>query len=109
MMNRVFANNTQRLFPMIAINQQKCFSAVARDDVLKRMVGLIESMERAKSDGITITESTYLNQDLGLDSLDSVEFGLAVEDEFDIEIEDDEAEKIKTVGDAVDIIVSKHE
>lgn len=109
MRNRAVMNNTQRLLPMIAMNHQRSFAAVSRDDAMKRMVGLIESMERAKTDGIEITESTNLNADLGLDSLDSVEFGLAIEDEFDIEIEDEEAETIKTVGDAVDIIVSKAE
>ena len=106
-MNRGFVNNTQRILPMITINQQRCFSAISRDEALKRLIGLIESMERAKTDGITITESTHLNTELGLDSLDAVEFGLAVEDEFDIEIEDEQSENIKTIGDAIDIIVNQ--
>ena len=42
--------------------------------------------------------------DLGADSLDTVELVMALEEQFDIEIPDDEAEKIKTVGDAVSYI-----
>jgi acyl carrier protein len=43
-------------------------------------------------------------EDLGADSLDIVELVMAFEEEFDLEISDDEAEKIRTVGDAVDYI-----
>ena len=43
-------------------------------------------------------------EDLGADSLDTVELVMALEEEFDTEIPDDEAEKITTVGQAVDYI-----
>ncbi len=42
--------------------------------------------------------------DLGADSLDIVELIMALEEEFDIEIPDEDAEKIKTVGDALDYL-----
>ena len=45
--------------------------------------------------------------DLGADSLDTVELVMALEEEFDIEISDEDAEKIQTVQDAVDYI-SEH-
>lgn len=45
--------------------------------------------------------------DLGADSLDTVELVMALEEEFDIEIPDDEAEKIATVQNAVDYINSR--
>lgn len=45
-------------------------------------------------------------EDLGADSLDTVELVMALEEEFDIEIPDEEAEKINTVGDAVKYINS---
>ena len=48
-------------------------------------------------------ESTF-TEDLGADSLDIVELIMAFEEEFEIEIPDDAAEKIKTVRDAVDYI-----
>ncbi|MCK5611292.1 acyl carrier protein [Candidatus Pacearchaeota archaeon] len=44
--------------------------------------------------------------DLGADSMDEVELIMEYEEEFDIEISDEEAEKIKTVGDAVEYIVA---
>ncbi len=48
-------------------------------------------------------ESSFID-DLGADSLDIVELIMALEEEFDIEIPDSEAEKIATVGNAVDYI-----
>lgn len=54
------------------------------------------------SDDITM-ESSFI-EDLGADSLDIVELLMALEEEFDIEIPDEEAEKLVTVGDVVDYI-----
>jgi acyl carrier protein len=48
-------------------------------------------------------KSSFID-DLGADSLDIVELIMALEEEFDLEIPDNEAEKITTVGDAVDYI-----
>lgn len=48
-------------------------------------------------------EAQFVN-DLGADSLDTVELIMALEEEFDIEIPDEKAEKIKTVGEAVEYI-----
>lgn len=47
---------------------------------------------------------TTFTEDLGADSLDIFQIIMAIEEEFDIEIDSSEAEKIKTVGDAVDQI-----
>ena len=49
------------------------------------------------------TEASFVN-DLGADSLDTVELVMALEESFDMEIPDEEAEKIQTVGQAVDYI-----
>ena len=51
-------------------------------------------------------ESSFI-EDLGADSLDIVELVMAMEEEFEVEIPDEEAENIKTVGDAVDLVVSR--
>ena len=48
-------------------------------------------------------ESSFI-EDLGADSLDIVELVMAMEEEFEVEIPDEEAENIKTVGDAVNYI-----
>jgi acyl carrier protein len=54
----------------------------------------------------TIRSESSFVEDLGADSLDIVELVMALEDEFKIEIPDDQAEKIVTVGDAVAFIES---
>ena len=48
-----------------------------------------------------VTEETTFAEDLGADSLDTVELIMELEKEFDITIPDDQAEKIATVGDAI--------
>jgi acyl carrier protein len=47
-----------------------------------------------------VSEASFID-DLGADSLDIVELVMAMEEEFDIEIPDDDAEKIQTIGDAI--------
>jgi len=51
-------------------------------------------------------EAAFID-DLGADSLDTVELVMALEEEFDMEIPDEDAEKIKPVGDAINYIKSK--
>ena len=51
-------------------------------------------------------EAAFMD-DLGADSLDTVELVMAFEEEFDIEIPDEDAEKSKSVGDAINYIKSK--
>lgn len=58
-----------------------------------------------KADDIAM-ESTFID-DLGADSLDIVELMMAFEEKFEIELPDDEAEKIKTIADAVKLIDEK--
>ena len=54
-----------------------------------------------------VVETASFTEDLGADSLDVVELVMAFEDEFQIEIPDDEVGEIKTVGDAVSYISKK--
>ena len=58
-------------------------------------------------DETKVTEESSFIDDLGADSLDTVELVMAFEEEFGSEISDNEAEKILTVGDAVKFIESK--
>ena len=55
-----------------------------------------------------ITESASFMDDLGADSLDTVELIMELEEEFGLEIPDEEAEKLTTVGDAVKYIESNN-
>jgi len=54
-----------------------------------------------------VTESASFIDDLGADSLDTVELVMAFEEKFGLEIPDEDAEKIKTIGNAIDYIVEK--
>jgi acyl carrier protein len=61
--------------------------------------------EQLGVDEAQVTGEASFMDDLGADSLDTVELVMALEEEFDIEISDEDAEKIQTVQDAVDYIV----
>ena len=54
-----------------------------------------------------VTEDASFDGDLSADSLDVVELIMALEDEFDVEIPEEDAEKMRTVGDAVRYLESK--
>ncbi|HNQ21970.1 MAG TPA: acyl carrier protein [Phycisphaerae bacterium] len=53
-----------------------------------------------------ISRATSFVDDLNADSLDTVELVMELEDEFDLTIPDEEAEKLKTVGEAIDYIMA---
>jgi acyl carrier protein len=55
-------------------------------------------------DKTQVTRETSFVNDLGADSLDTVELVMEFEDEFDISIPDEDAEKIQTVGQAIDYV-----
>ena len=58
-------------------------------------------------DANEVTAEASFVEDLGADSLDTVELVMAFEEEFDIEIPDEEAEKLQTVGQAMEYLKSK--
>jgi acyl carrier protein len=61
-------------------------------------------VEQLGVDPAEVTAGASFVNDLGADSLDTVELVMAFEEEFGVEIPDDEAEKIQTVGNAVDYV-----
>ena len=63
-------------------------------------------VEQLDCDPAEVKEDSKFIEDLGADSLDVVELVMALEEKFDIEIPDEDAEKISTVGDAVEYIKS---
>jgi acyl carrier protein len=62
--------------------------------------------EQLQVDKAAIAENTSLMKDLEADSLDAVEIIMGIENEFGIEIPDDEAEKFQTIGDIVKFVES---
>jgi acyl carrier protein len=71
-------------------------------DVLERVSKIV--IEHLDVEADKVTDKASFIDDLGADSLDNVELVMAFEEEFDIEIPDDAAEHIQTVGNAVKFI-----
>jgi len=85
--------------------EEKQVSAHETDiqEIEKKVIDIIS--EQMGVDKAEITRETSFINDLNADSLDTVELVMEFEDEFDMSIPDEEAEKIQTVGAAVDYIV----
>ncbi len=71
-------------------------------DVLEKVKKII--VEQLSVEEAEVTQEASFIEDLGADSLDIVELIMALEEEFGVEIPDEDAEKISTVGDAVQYI-----
>lgn len=81
---------------------------VDKKEITTRVIDVIKAFDKtaATSD---VTAQTVFHKDLGLDSLDTVELLVAIEEEFDIEIPDKVADDLKSVGETVDYIASNPE
>ena len=77
--------------------------SVDRSEVESKVISIIVEQLGIDKGEVTL-ESNFID-DLGADSLDTVELVMAFEEEFDLEIPDEEAEKITTVGNAIEHIV----
>ncbi|NLA51367.1 MAG: acyl carrier protein [Alcaligenaceae bacterium] len=75
------------------------------DSIEQRVKGIIAEQLAIKDEAEVKNESSFLD-DLGADSLDMVELVMCLEDEFETEIPDEEAEKITTVQQAIDFITA---
>lgn len=74
-------------------------------DIAERVKKIV--VEHLGVDAAKVTDNASFIDDLGADSLDTVELVMAFEEEFSVEIPDDAAEKIATVKDAIDFISSR--
>lgn len=76
-----------------------------KEEVLTRLKEIITDRLDVEEDQI-VPEATFV-EDLGADSLDIVELIMGIEEEFDIEIPDEDAEKLTSVGEAMNYTLSK--
>ena len=75
-----------------------------RAEIVDRIFDIVsEKMDKPKD---SISEEMSIVNDLGADSLDQVELMMDIEDKFDLHIPEEEAEKIQTIGDAVNYVES---
>ena len=74
-------------------------------EILEKIRDIIA--DKLDADAGEVTNESRFQEDLGADSLDVVELVMGLEEEFDIEIPDEDAEKIATVGDAIAYIDDK--
>ena len=74
-----------------------------RDELLKKVRAIVADKLSISEE--QVTETASFTEDLGADSLDTVELVMALEDEFGLDIPDEEAEKLTTVGKAMDYIL----
>jgi len=80
---------------------------MSKEELAKRLTKIVS--EELGVEESKITEQSKFIDDLGADSLDTVELVMRLEDEFDCEIPDEEAEKILSVGDALRYIEERHQ
>ncbi|AEO67424.1 uncharacterized protein THITE_2116306 [Thermothielavioides terrestris NRRL 8126] len=81
-------------------------SGLDRTEVYERIKQLLSGFDKV-NDPANITETAHFANDLGLDSLDTVEVVMAIEEEFSIEIPDKDADTIHSVDKAVEYILSQ--
>jgi len=74
-----------------------------REELLKKIKAIVADKLSIGEDQVT-EEASFID-DLGADSLDTVELVMALEDEFDMDIPDEEAEKLTTVGKTINYVL----
>ena len=80
---------------------------MTKDEILERVIEIVRPYAKDDDAMETISLKTNILQDLKVNSARLVDVILAFEDEFDIEVEDEDADAVDTVGDAVELIHAK--
>jgi len=78
---------------------------MTKEEILAKVKSVVSEKLNVGEDQVT-TDAKFV-EDLGADSLDQVELIMALEDEFDLKIPEEEAEQLSTIGAAVDFILTK--
>lgn len=77
------------------------------DEIFNKVLDILKPYARNKEALDSVTDETNILKDLKVNSSRLVDIVLAFEDEFDIEVEDGEADQVRTIGAAVSLIKSK--
>ncbi|KAI9228780.1 MAG: acyl carrier protein [Piptocephalis tieghemiana] len=96
---------TPQLPSMPFLRAYSAAAGVSKEDIQARILEVVRGFE--KTDESKVVPSAHFTKDLGLDSLDTVEVVMCIEDEFSVEIPDAEADQILTVQQAIDYISSR--
>ncbi|KAF2102182.1 acyl carrier protein [Rhizodiscina lignyota] len=99
----------QRDVPVACFQSIRCYSSgggLSKEEVEGRILDLLKNFDKV-TDASKLSPTSHFTNDLGLDSLDTVEVVMAIEEEFSIEIPDKEADAIHTVDKAVNYILSQ--
>lgn len=80
---------------------------MTRDEVRAKVIDIVKPFVKNEEALESISDSTNILQDLKVNSARLVDVILAFEDEFDIEVEDEDADAVDTIGDAVTLIMDK--
>lgn len=96
-------------FKAVAVAPVRFYSAAAglnKEEVEGRIISLLQGFDKV-NDASNIKASSHFANDLGLDSLDTVEVVMAIEEEFSIEIPDKDADTLHSVDKAVEYILNQ--
>ncbi|KAJ2335267.1 mitochondrial acyl carrier protein [Coemansia sp. RSA 2681] len=91
--------------PSHSLRWYSASGGLARGDIESRIFQVLQDFDKVNQD--KLSPAADFTKDLGLDSLDTVEVVMAIEEEFSVEIPDDEADKITSVKGAIDYICAR--
>ncbi|KAI1193661.1 acyl carrier protein-like protein [Nemania serpens] len=97
-----------RIAAVPAVRMYSAGGSLKKEEVESRIIGILNGFDKV-NDPKNITPTAHFSNDLALDSLDTVEVVMAIEEEFSIEIPDKDADAIHSVKQAVDYILSQPE
>ncbi|KAJ1923197.1 mitochondrial acyl carrier protein [Coemansia sp. RSA 922] len=97
----------QTVMPSIAMRWYSASGGLGRGDIESRIFQVLQDFDKVNQDKLSPVAD--FSKDLGLDSLDTVEVVMAIEEEFSVEIPDDEADKITSVKGAIDYIQGRED
>ncbi|CAO0798655.1 NADH dehydrogenase 1, alpha/beta subcomplex subunit 1 NDUFAB1/ACP [Mucor lusitanicus] len=103
--SRVATTQRTNMVRMATPSMLRMYATLPREDVQSRVLDVVKSFD--KVDGSKVTAESNFVKDLGLDSLDTVEVVMAIEEEFSVEIPDKDADAIHSVQQAIDYIIKR--